>query len=562
MLSKRVLYYGGRKGLVTGFFAAFAEEPGAVVRSGADGPEISLDGATFDFVVRHGIDATLDTLHHGFFNLVLLDLREPVRRRGPARDDFARGLALLERMDQEPDIERRYGFHRIVALVSGPDGPEIDRRIAALGLRGVGRVMRDLSTCHLNEHCELLPTSAAFVRRVFDEIVDLVLRRPVGQVALCASGGGITGLNFELGTLKCLEDCLAPGALNRLPLYFGISAGGVAAGMLANGYRIGEFMAAIAGVEGGRLPPIDLNLFGASHVDLRGLTMPLRQMVIKTARAAGELLRGHLPFSLGSFVFEYGDFVHAPFQTDGFEAMLARSFARPGCTNDFRGLGHRLYIGATDQDRKVHVLFGEPPNDEVPISRAIQASMSINPVFAPTLVDGRYYEDGAVTRTSNFVEAIARGADLIFSIDPFVPYVSKEPGAARERGIFYNVDQDIRALSYTRYDTTRNWAIRRHPEVSLYTFLPANHLRRLLSTNPMDHRPYLDIWKGAYVGTLRRMHALGYRMSGDLAAHGLTFDAAGAEAVADRLTATERVTFADFFPDGRVELASPESASD
>jgi hypothetical protein len=219
-------------------------------------------------------------------------------------------------------------------------------------------------------------------------------------------------------------------------------------------------------------------------------------------------------------------------------------------------LQRRLYVGTTDQDRKEHVLFGEPPFDAVPISLAIQASMSLNPVFAPTRIDGRYYEDGAVTRTSNFVDAIQKGADLIFSLDPLVPYVSKEVGYTRERGVVYNADQDIRTVFYTRYENTRNWVLRRHPDVSMYTFLPANHLRRVMSVNPMDHRPFLEIWRGAYLGTLKRMHALGYRMRGDLAYHGIRFDTSRADAVAGRLDRTPQPAFADFFPDGRVDLTS------
>jgi hypothetical protein len=43
----------------------------------------------------------------------------------------------------------------------------------------------------------------------------------------------------------------------------------------------------------------------------------------------------------------------------------------------------------------------------------------------------------------------------------------------------------------------RNWVLRKHPHVSSYTFVPANRLRRLISQNPMDHRPYLEIWRGA-----------------------------------------------------------------
>jgi predicted acylesterase/phospholipase RssA len=393
---------------------------------------------------------------------------------------------------------------------------------------------------------------------VLGEIDRILSDRRPGKIALCASGGGITGLYFELGVLKCLEDCCSPGALNALDLYFGISAGSVAVGMLANGYAVGEFMAAIAGQPGSRIPAIDLNLLDRAHLDLRGLTAPLRQIASLAGHGASELLRGRLPFSLESLVFEYGDLIHPPFCTDGFEELIRKSFSRHGCTNDFRELPRRLFVGATDQDLKEHVLFGEAPHDRVPISRAIQASMSLNPVFSSTEIDGRYYEDGAVTRTSNFGDAIRKGANLIFALDPLVPYVSKRPGFARSRGVFYNADQDIRTVSYTRYENTRNSVLRNHPEVSLYTFLPANNLRRALSVNPMDHRLYLEIWRGAYISTLRRIHALGYRMRGDLAAHGVEFDTAVAEAIAGRLQETRKPTLADFFPGGRVELRIPE----
>ena len=554
---KRVLYYSPRRAAPAAFLRALAAVSGCRSRAHDHMTTVTCGGTAFTFVPRYDLRTALEALHHEFFNLVLLDLREPVRRRSRPADDFEQGLALLDAMDGEPDIERRYGFHRILALVSGADTTEVDRRIAVLGARGVGQVMRDLSTCNLNPGCVYLPPKHEFARRVLEEMAQLCLHRTVGKRALCASGGGITGLFFELGALKCLEDCCSPGALNECDLYFGISAGGVVAGMLANGYTVTEFMAAVAGVEGGRIPPFDLNLLDAAHLDVRGLTMPLVQLLKIAADGAYELLHGRLPFSLESLVFEYGDLVHAPFNTSGFEELLRRSFTREGHTNDFRRLPCHLYIGATDQDRKEHVIFGEALHEEVPISRAIQASMSLNPVFAPTEIDGRYYEDGAVTRTSNFVDAIARGADLIFVLDPLVPYVSKTPGFARNRGVFYNADQDIRTISFTRYETTRNWVLRRHPHVSLYTFLPANQLRQLLSVNPMDHRPYLQIWRGAYLGTLRRVRALGYRMRGDLAFHGVTLDTSRAEAVAERLGATRALQFSDFSPDGRIEVPAP-----
>jgi hypothetical protein len=240
--------------------------------------------------------------------------------------------------------------------------------------------------------------------------------------------------------------------------------------------------------------------------------------------------------------------------------MLRCAFERPGATNSFAELPHSLHIGATDQDARTHVLFGDPDSHDVPISRAIQASMSIHPAFGATLIRGRYYVDGGVTRTSNVTEAIRRGADLVFLLDPFVPTVSKQPGYTRQRGILYNLDQDLRTVSYTRFENNRNLLLRHYPHVASYTFVPSNSSRRIMSVNPMDHRPYLEIWRGAYLSTLQRLQALRYRLVGDLEGHGIVLDTTRAEEVAARLRATARLTLADFFPDGRVVFAPPPRA--
>ena len=191
----------------------------------------------------------------------------------------------------------------------------------------------------------------------------------------------------------------------------------------------------------------------------------------------------------------------------------------------------------------------------MPISLAVQASISINPAFGSTKIGDRFYVDGAVTRDLQLRRGDPQGRDLIFVVDPLVPTSRRgAPASPRTAGILYNVDQDIRTVSFTRFETTRDWVLRRHPEVSLYTFLPANRLRKLLSVNPMDHRPFLPIWRGAYLSTFQRVRLLQHKLSGDLAAHGLALRLDRAAEVARRLEATPRATFADFFPDGRVEV--------
>lgn len=462
------------------------------------------------------------------------------------------GLALLDRLDDIDDIEARYGFHRIVALVSATESERTDQLLVDLGARGVRTVLREGAS----------ESPRQFAQRIEREGMALIARRHRGKRALCAAGGGVTGIYFELGALKCLDDCLPPGTVSSFDMYFGISAGAVVTSLLANGYSPDEVMAAIAGVPGGRVPALDFRITRLGHVNYRDLGRHLLGGAASALRQLWAIARRRNGANLSSLLLELADSVGPPFHSKAFERMLRNVLVQPGATNDFRELPYPLFVGATDQDARRHLLFGSEGRRGTPISRAVQASLSINPAFASVLIGGRFYEDGAVTRTSNFVEAIRRDATLVFIVDPFVPYVSHEPGVAQSRGLLYNADQNIRTVSYTRFENTRNWALRKHPDVSSYTFLPSNTLRRLLSLSPMDHRPYLEIWRGAYLSTLQRIHQLANRMRGDLIAHGLALDTSRADVVAQQLRASPTATFADLFPDRRIELSRPPLCRD
>ena len=168
----------------------------------------------------------------------------------------------------------------------------------------------------------------------------------------------------------------------------------------------------------------------------------MRWRLVTALRSAGKtgadvLLRRERPDWDGLFL-DYTALVGAPFHSKGFEEMLRDVLSANGGTNAFDRLPRSLFVGASDQDARRAVLFGAEGCRDTPISTAVQASLSINPAFGSVAIDGRYYEDGAITRTSNFVEAIHRDARLIFVLDPFVPYVSKVPGVSHRRGMLYN----------------------------------------------------------------------------------------------------------------------------
>jgi CheY-like chemotaxis protein len=119
---KRVLYYSARRALAVEFSRAMAEVAECRSRRGAAGPVVCCGPVAFEFVVKHDVGSALQALHQQFFNLVLLDLREPVRpgRRRRTRADFERGLELLDAMDREPDIS--------AATVPQDRGPRVGRR--------------------------------------------------------------------------------------------------------------------------------------------------------------------------------------------------------------------------------------------------------------------------------------------------------------------------------------------------------------------------------------------------------------------------------------------------
>lgn len=548
---KRILYHGPSTAQFERLMRAVAAAPGVTMDE--DERTAHWDNLRGAFVHRGEVAELLEDLHRSYVNLLVLDLRCE-EQEIPAR--AARAVAILEALDAVEDVEDRYAFHRIVALVSGSGSRVVDDLIRDLGARGVGRVLRQPAFGGGEA------TDGAWGADFLAEAARVMRDRRAGKRALCAAGGGITGIFFELGALKCLDDCLDGGGVNDFDMYFGISAGAVVSGPLAVGYSIDEYLAAVAGVEGGRIPPIDLRLFRLGHLDVSGFVRRARLAAGTAWGGLAGVVRGGRDVTAEQLLFDYADLVAPPFRADRFEEVLRRILEAPGASNDFRRLPRPLYVGATDQDERRHVLFGDEDNDAVPISQAIQASLSINPAFSATTIDGRYYEDGAVTRTSNFVEAIRRGARLIFVLDPFLPYVARTPGYNDRRGVLYNIDQDVRTISYTRYETTRNWVMRKHPEVSSYTFVPANRQRRLISNNPMDHRPYLEIWRGAYLSTLNRLQHLHHRLRGDLAFHGVRLDLSRALEVKARLDAASPVRFEDFWPDGKVRIRRPPLIGD
>jgi len=543
---KRVLYAGPQVEAFDSLVSDLRSRPDVETVSAAPYPVVITRGTEVEWVPVYDTEGAVGALRSAYVNLLLVDLRWT--------QDFDQRLIdvrrLIDAIDHTEDVEQRYGFHRIVVLISGPDARRIDSVLVELGRLGVRHVIRQ----RFSGGASPWSRDAELAEAVLSKALELLRERKIGKTAICASGGGITGIYFEMGVLKCLDDCLDNCSVNDFDMLFGISAGAVVTSMLAVGYTVDEAMAAIAGVPGGRIRPLTLSLLRLSHLNHEDIRWRMISAARTGVRAFWETLRGRARDTADRLFLEYTSLVGPPFHSAEFEVMLREILEASGCEDDFRAVPVELYVGASDQDARHHVLFGAEGQEDVPISTAVRASLSVNPAFSSVPIRGRYYEDGAITRTSNFAEAIRRNATLVVTMDPFVPYVSKLPGVAHRRGVLYNIDQDVRTITFTRFERARNAVLREHPEVSSYTFLPSNTLRRLLSTNPMDHRPFLEIWRGSYLSALQRIDQLCHRMRGDFAEQGIHLDTAPAETVAEQLRSTPKLSFEDFFVDRRVVL--------
>ncbi len=71
------------------------------------------------------------------------------------------------------------------------------------------------------------------------------------------------------------------------------------------------------------------------------------------------------------------------FDNGAIDDFLAKLFAAPGRTNDFRKLSRKLFLVATNLDTGASVTFGPHHHAHVPISRAIEASSALPGLFPP-----------------------------------------------------------------------------------------------------------------------------------------------------------------------------------
>ncbi|MDE2606438.1 MAG: patatin-like phospholipase family protein [Burkholderiales bacterium] len=337
-------------------------------------------------------------------------------------------------------------------------------------------------------------------------------RRP--RIALALAGGGPLGAIYEIGALCALEEALAGIAFTALDHYVGVSAGGFIAAGLANG--IGPRAMCAGFIEDSGAPEV---------FDPAWLSVPAWGEFLRRAR----LLPALAGTALWQALWQGKPWLQALegmapvlptglFSNEEIDRRLAALFSQPGRSNDFRALHGRLTLMATQLDTGRAVAFGSPGWDDVPISRAVQATCALPGLFPPVTIHGHTYVDGALTKTMHASAALEAGADLVLCLNPLVPF--DVPGVA-QGGLAAVLSQTFRTMIRSRLEVTMGHYARTYPGSDIVLLEPDPRDPELYGANPFSYGQRRRLAEHAYQQTRAWLRAHEARLAPRLARHGV-----------------------------------------
>lgn len=352
--------------------------------------------------------------------------------------------------------------------------------------------------------------------------------RPPPKIGLAIAGGGPIGGMYELGALRALDEALDGLDLTRLDCYVGVSSGAFLAAGLANRMSTAEMCR--------------IFITGTSDdVDFRPETF-VRPAFVEYLRRASSLPRlaaswwRDLLFAprearWSDLIARFGGLVPTGlFDNREVERFLRQVFERRGRSNDFRELGRPLYVVAVDLDSGDAVRFGGPGWDDVPISRAVQASAALPGLYPPVDIRGHHFVDGALRRTMHASVVLDQGIDLLLGINPLVPFDAthaprnggkRDPLGLAGGGLPAVLSQTFRTLLQSRMQIGLAKYAQQYPDVDQLVFEPNAADGELFFTNLFSFSARHRVCQLAYRNTLADLRARADTLRPLLATHGI-----------------------------------------
>ena len=356
------------------------------------------------------------------------------------------------------------------------------------------------------------------------------------RIGLALAGGGPLGAIYEIGALCALEESLDGMSFNNLHHYVGVSAGGFIAAGLANGMTPRELCAAFIETDA---EPSDV--FDPAWLMAPAYGEFLRRSIMLPSLLASSLWRATFGGkTLLNALEALGPALPTGvFSNDEIDVRLTRFFTRPGRTNDFRQLKAKLTLVATHLDSGDAAPFGQPGWDHVPISKAVQASSALPGLFPPVEIDNQYFVDGALKKTMHAGVALDEGIDLMFCLNPLVPFDATRPRPLAQKfgkqsgshtaipriingGLPAVMSQTFRAMIHSRLELGMKHYEHSYPHTDIVLLEPDHRDTTMFLANTFSYRQRRALAEHAYQQTRKMLRKRRAVMSAQLAPHGVT----------------------------------------
>ncbi len=351
---------------------------------------------------------------------------------------------------------------------------------------------------------------------------------PAPRIGLALAGGAPEGAVYEIGALRALDEALAGVDLNDLSIYVGVSSGAVLAACLANGVTPARMCRVLVGAEPDEPPFLADTFLKPSAAALargsRALPRLIGEALWRYVKNPGQytILES---LTLLSQALPVGFFDNEPIRV-----YLEQVFDREGRSNDFRQLRHRLVVVAADLDSGQAVHFGDRGFDDVPISRAVQASAALPGLYPPVEIGGRHYVDGILLKTLHASVALEAGAELVLCVNPIVPLDTAraiesgavDRGKLLDQGLPTVLSQTFRTLVHSRMEAGMAAYRTKFAGADVVRIEPERDDYLMFFTNIFGFAERRAVVEHAYHSTLRLLRERRAELAPILARHGVT----------------------------------------
>ena len=306
------------------------------------------------------------------------------------------------------------------------------------------------------------------------------------------AGGGLEGFLYQIGCLYALESATKGKRLSECHAVSGVSSGAIAGTVFASQLPMEEIVKAMY-QQSDYLPPIT----SSTVYDIAGIDI-LKRVLKETASWVSLNPQRWIDNTLRTLPTGI-------LKGDNLERYFRDVIKISGGSDRFSDFKTKLFIGATDQDSYEHITLGKPPWDKIPVSEAIRASAALPPVFLPKQINGRWFIDGQVTKTTNLELMIEEGCSLVIIVNPLRPHSMAVPGDTDRLGGIFGVIQTMKALVTSRFESSLRHITERYPDVDFIVFEPDEECAQMMSGSPMKYRIRTKIIQLAYESTLRKL---------------------------------------------------------